>query len=163
VVPAWDRLCCARHSISENYLLASGLGKHPGRQHAGRVESSSYSEGDVLTCIVDLDGGFMVLLVNGVPCKVQGALAGARVARSRALHVHGLASTSGLVENSEQDGSLGEAGGESGFDAQMEEQVWLAEAYSMEGFWFRIKARRVLRGMQCVLFEEALTYGLPMC
>jgi len=105
----------------------------------------------------------MVLLVNGVPCKVQGALAGARVARSRALHVHGLASTSGLVENSEQDGSLGEAGGESGFDAQMEEQVWLAEAYSMEGFWFRIKARRVLRGMQCVLFEEALTYGLPMC
>ena len=71
---------------------------------ADRLTGCKYGVGDIVTCVVDLDAGLLVFLVNGKPCtpcknsssspsaRVSSARsAGCRVAKRELLHILGLA------------------------------------------------------------------------
>jgi hypothetical protein len=92
-----------------------------GGASADRLTGCKYGVGDIVTCVVDLDAGLLVFLVNGKPCtpcknssssssvRVSSARsAGSRVAKRELLHILGLANEG--VSEAPSSGGVGGQG-----------------------------------------------------
>ena len=85
---AWDGL------LHRSGADGRGVGKR-----ADKLAGCKFGAGDIVTCVVDLEAGLLVFLINGKPCKNVSAAsarsAGGRVARTKLLHILGLVTEGG--------------------------------------------------------------------
>jgi len=104
------------------------------KTHAGSGAVCAYKEGDIVTCVVDLDGGIVVFLVNGVPNThaAAAAAAGGACSTSTATASPPSSSTSAAVARSQllnllglsRDGGVSDGhGGRRGRGGEREEGV----------------------------------------
>jgi len=147
------------------------LGKQAGRlpREAGAPPArAAYGEGDLVTCVADLDAGLLVFLINGAPFQPRN-LAVSPVARSQALHLFGLAAAGGGGSSGEQRDAARDAGthGDAALDAETERQVRVScKGWRVEGRLLQCVGRSAIRAQaaaECFLRCEAYSLLCAAC